>query len=321
MGVSLAVLATHGRSSGDRSGLTSPVPNADTSSATSGAERLTAPTGSPSSHPPISPSPSATPTPSKQTQEASAETTRAAPPARTRFQVFDNTFYTNVDLTRYGAVRSNIVYEHSVAELTGQSQDFRGGTRPGVELALPPQAAYEQLVRRLSVHPGPVVLDFETLYLKGAADVVQRRFGKLRTLLAWAHRAVPGKAIGYYGLLGNTAPQYLHLARELAKDEDAFFPSLYVFTNDRTQWRALLARRVAEAKSIDPDKPIYAYLWPEFHDNSNLAGTYVSADYWSFQLAESRTQISGVVVWSKQKPNAEPGWVNATRTFLTDSHP
>src|ERR1700761_3313810 len=108
---------------------------------------------------------------------------------RRAFTVYDDTYYTNIDLGEVGAVRSNLVYEAPVARLAGQNPaDFRGRRPVGAELALPPRAAYEDLVRRTVRNPGPLVLDFETLYLRRATPAVAaRRFHKLRTLLAWAH--------------------------------------------------------------------------------------------------------------------------------------
>jgi hypothetical protein len=134
------------------------------------------------------------------------------------FPVYDNTFYLNVNLEQVGAVKSNVIYEAPVAQLSGQNPNSFRGPRPrGAELALPAKADYEALVQRTAGHPGPVVLDFETLYLKGSRTVAQRHFEKLSTLLDWAHEAVPGRTVGYYGVLGNTLPRYFKLERSLAR--------------------------------------------------------------------------------------------------------
>jgi len=233
------------------------------------------------------------------------------------FPVYDNTFYSNVDLERFGAVKSNVVYEAPVAQLSGQDpKNFRGARPSWAELALPSRAAYEALVQRTARHPGPVVLDFETLYLRGSSAAAHRHFRKLHTLLAWAHEAVPGRTVGYYGVLGNTAPRYFPLERRLAQRENALFPSLYTFGDDRAAWRARFRGIMAEAAAIAPGKPVYAYLWPQYHGGSRWAGRYLTPDHWRFELAEATRRCSGVVIWGPSNSDPDQRWVGATASFL-----
>lgn len=233
------------------------------------------------------------------------------------FPVYDNTFYRNVNLERVGAVKSNVVFEAQVAQLAGQNPNGFRGTRPAsAELALPSRTAYETLVRNTATHPGPVVLDFETLYLKGSQSVAERRYRKLRTLLDWAHHAVPGRTVGYYGVLGNTSPRYVKLERKLAVREDALFPSLYTFSDNRPAWLARFKQIMSEAASIAPGKPVYAYVWPQYHGGTKKAGRYLTPDNWSYELTTARRLCSGVVVWSPWADALDQSWVNATATFM-----
>jgi len=233
------------------------------------------------------------------------------------FPVYDNSGYSNVDLERLGAVRSNIVYEAPVAQLADQQPQYFRGPRPyWAELALPPRAAYEALVRRTAEYPGPVVLDFETLYLKGSTATADRRLRKLKTLLAWTHDAVPGREVGYYGVLGNTAPRYLRLERQLATHEDALFPSLYTFSADLAAWRLRFRQIMGEAAYVAPGKPVYAYLRPQYHEGTPLAGRYLTADHWSYELRVARQLCSGVVIWGPRSSALDQRWVDATGSFL-----
>lgn len=251
--------------------------------------------------------------------QAQARAGSAGHAARPAFTVYDDTFYTNIDLRRIGAVRSNLVYEAPVARLAGQNPaDFRGERPAQAELALPPRAAYEDLVRRTVRNPGPLVLDFETLYLRRATPAVAaRRFQKLRTLLDWAHDAVPGRAVGYYGVLGNTAPAYLGLERSLASREDALFPSLYTFGDDLAAWRAELRRIVAEAAAVAPGKPVYAYLWPQYHGGAARAGRYLTPAHWGYELRTAARLCSGAVVWGPTRYDPDRAWVGVTANFLS----
>ncbi|HEX4787230.1 MAG TPA: hypothetical protein VH372_02125 [Actinospica sp.] len=234
------------------------------------------------------------------------------------FAVYDNTFYSNVDLGRVGAVRSNVIYEAPVAQLAGQNPaHFRGARPASAELALPPQSAYADLVRRTSRGPGPVVLDFETLYLKGSPTVAHRRFRKLQTLLSWAHQAVPGRVVGYYGVAGNTESRYLPLERRLAVNEDALFPSLYTFSDNLAAWHANFRRIVAEARSVAPGKRVYAYLWPQYHGGSARAGAYLTPAHWRYELDTATKLCAGVVIWGPAARDSDQRWVGATAGFLS----
>jgi hypothetical protein len=241
--------------------------------------------------------------------------------ASAAFTVYDDTFYTNIDLRRIGMARSNLVYEAPVARLAGQDPArFRGARPAGAELALPPRAAYEDLVRRTTFGPGPLVLDFETLYLRRAKPAVAaRRFQKLRTLLDWAHDAVPGRPIGYYGVLGNTAPEYLGLERRLAAREDALFPSLYTFGDDLVAWRTGFRRIMAEAAAVAPGKPVYAYLWPQYHGGTRQAGRYLAPAHWNYELETAERLCAGAVVWGPAAADPDVAWVGATEDFLVRS--
>ena len=239
-------------------------------------------------------------------------------PRAAHFSVFDNTFYRDVDLEQYGAVKSNVVYESPVAALSGQDPArFRGERPASAELALPPKAAFQDLVRRTSRNPGPVVLDFETLYLRGTPAVAERRFRKLQTLLDWSREAVPGRTLGYYGVLGNTEPRYLGLERRLAAGQDALFPSLYTFSTDRNAWLRHVRYVMGEAAAIAPNKPVYVYLWPQFHGGTKQAGRYLTPDQWEFELDTAAQVSSGAVIWGPNTGDPDQAWVAATAGFLS----
>ncbi|MEV8529073.1 hypothetical protein AB0451_33825 [Streptomyces sp. NPDC052000] len=232
------------------------------------------------------------------------------------FTVYDTTFYANLNLEQAGAVKADIIYGSAVASLAGQPSP--GGTHggPKAELALPPRQAYEQLVRQHLSTPGPLVLDYETLYLTGPPDEAQRHFQKLSTLLQWTHQAAPGKQIGFWGLLNNTQPAYYPLARSLAEHEDAFFPDLYTFSPDRNKWQARLDRDLAEAKQINPNVPVYPFLWPQYPEHTPNAGQYLSADLWSYELAACAKTVKGVAIWGgSTRGNRDQTWVDTLKQF------
>ncbi|MBO0852397.1 MAG: hypothetical protein J2P18_01355 [Nocardia sp.] len=226
----------------------------------------------------------------------------AAPSAhrgpRSSFNLFDNTHYTDVDL---GLPKSNILYEQSpIANSVKQGK-------------APDEQTFKQQVREHNTAPGPFVMDFENLYLKGAD--AEKHCELLIAMADWAHQAAPGKAIGYYGVLDNVDSQHMYLEKKLAPHEDAYFPTMYTFNDDRAGWTSRLTRDVELAKQVDASKPMYPYVWPQYHEGTPNALRFIDADYWTFQLNTLRKYASRAVIWSSTGPNTSTGWVQATKRF------
>jgi hypothetical protein len=218
--------------------------------------------------------------------------------------VFDNTSYPNVNLEAFGLVRSAVVYETKA-----QTEAIAAGR-------LPDRASFERSVAAKATVPGPVVLDYEDLYLTGSMTTATWHLQVLTALAGWAHDAAPRKAIGFYGLLDHTAAIYVPLARQLAPLENAFFPSMYTFDDDRFKWQQRLQDDVSLANRIAPSKPVYPYLWPQYHQGTPRAGQFVDSAYWAFQLETARNLAAGLVIWSPHQPNESAGWVDATKLFM-----
>ncbi len=227
------------------------------------------------------------------------------------FVVYDDMFYrgkpnTNPD----GLIASNILYERSIWP---HNEDH--GT-------LPDRAAFQALVRSHIENPGPLVIDVETLPLKGAD--AQRNLKILETLADWARAAAPGKVVGFYGsnTLTRVAAADLPYARELATHVDALFPPAYTFNDDRDAWAKRAQAAAAEARSLVAGKPVYFYLWPQYHDGTPKQFEYVDAGYWSFQLKTVRGLGDGIVLWGPSKFDWDDatGWWRATQAFMQGLH-
>jgi hypothetical protein len=223
------------------------------------------------------------------------------------FVLYDNTHYSHLDLEQYGLVRSTVLYE-----VMAEKQAIAAGQTPD-------ETAFKSRVVQVAHASGPLVLDYEDLYLTGTPATAAFHLHVLTQLATWAHQAAPGKVIGYYGLLGHTATAYLSLARQLAPLQDAFFPSLYTFDDDRDQWLRALRSDLRQAREIDPRMPVYPYIWPQYHEHTPKALQYLDADSWRFELRAIRTRANGAVVWSGTGPNEHQGWVSVTAQFLRTS--
>lgn len=225
-----------------------------------------------------------------------------------QFVIYDNMFYKGKpDTTPAGLVPSNVIYEDKI---------WPNHQQVG---SLPDHQAFLALVRATNVNPGPVVIDIENLSLRVSPDAARHNAETLAKLADWAHEAAPGKVIGYYGT--NTlsdVPQWNSAAaRELATHVDAFFPALYTFDDNRARWEKRAQTSLAQSRELDPKKPVYFYIWPQYHVGSARALRYVDGDYWKFQLETSRQYADGVVIWGSRSYVWDPrsGWWDATAQF------
>jgi hypothetical protein len=228
---------------------------------------------------------------------------------RRSFTVYDNIFYRGKPNTAAeGLVPSNILYE---AVIWPHNKNYG---EP------PPREAFASMVREHAANPGPLVIDIERLPVKGSPEVARHNRQILSKLADWARSAAPGKMVGFYGsnTLTRVPPANLGEARILADHVDAMFPPAYTFDDDRAAWADRAEKAAAEARALAPGKPVYFYLWPQYHDNTPKQFQYVDAAYWKFQLETAHRLADGVVLWSPSKFawDNSSGWWTATREFM-----
>jgi hypothetical protein len=227
------------------------------------------------------------------------------------FPVFDNMFFRGKPSTAAdGLILSNIVYQDAI-----WPHDRGYGT-------LLPRPAFEALVRANVINPGPLVLDIERMPLKGSAETIRRNLDVLATLADWARAAAPGKLVGYYGsnTLTRVPAGSQDAALELAGHVTALFPPMYTFDDDRDAWARRAEAAAAEARALGPGKPVYFYLWPQYHDNTPRQFEFVDADYWMLQLRTALRLADGIVLWGSGKFDWSDatGWWAATRRFMQE---
>ena len=234
----------------------------------------------------------------------------AVKPAGKPFVIFDNMHYAGKpDWSAAGFVPNCVIYgTHGWKKLIDAGQ-------------MPDEAAYKEQVRKSAAgQPGPIVIDVEYVYLsrtKGTTDAqVKQHFELFIKLAQWAHEAAPGHLVGYYGhglFPEEPGPQYAAETKRLLAAVDAFFPSLYVYGDiPPARWQEKLETLVQEARRIAPEKPVYPYLWPQYHEGRPKALEFVPADYVQFQLNHClAVGADGVVVWSGGKPAWTPAMNDA----------
>lgn len=261
---------------------------------------------------------------------AHAEESHQLPKAGTHFRIFDATFFKNKpDLSRFGMEPIAGVY----AGTFGAHWHRDTKTLPQKELV-------EEAARRARREAGIAFLDIEHWPLKGDAQLVKENVRRYRTVAQWFRDVVPEFPVGYYGVppirdywravKSPTSTERRSWMEEndrlvdLAAVVDVFFPSLYTFYDDQTGWRQYAIAQIAEARRYPGGKPVYVFLWPQFHDsNRRLKGTYLSPDFWKLELETAHDFADGVVIWGggdtdnrPQNWDEQAPWWQVTKSFL-----
>jgi hypothetical protein len=225
------------------------------------------------------------------------------------FLIYDNMSYIGKpDTKKYRLIPSNIIDEGRI---------WPPGHNYGV---LPNRGSFDAIVAANMANPGPIVLDIEKLPLKGSPDTIRQHLQVLATLADWTRADAPGKTVGYYGYntLTGVPPANRSYAQELARHIDAFFPSMYTFNDDHGAWAARAETEAAEDRALAAGKPVFFYLWPQYHDKTPKQCQYVDAAYWKFQLSTAYRYSDGIVLWSPSRFHWDEtsGWWAATLEFV-----
>ena len=245
------------------------------------------------------------------------------------FTVFDATLYKNKpSFSDYPVLRPITVFYEWPLFLTEQSS-----------AALPSEQRVRSVVKELGNASDPVVLDIERWPLKGDAQAVKTSVSKLLTVLSWIKGELPHATIGTYGTV--PLPDYWRAIRgqtntefqawqqdndrldELLLHMDALYPSIYTFYTDRQGWVAYAIAQIKEARRKANGRPVYAFLWPQYHESNHLIGLKpIEPDYWELQLNTVYQHADGIVIWGgwgQDGPelwNEDAPWWQVTKRFM-----
>ena len=246
------------------------------------------------------------------------------------FLVFDGTLYSNKpDLLAYGIRPITLVYAGKLG-----SDWYKQTGR------LPDRQAVQAAAREAQQKGHAVVLDIEHWPLKGSLDSVNDSVTKYMTVLEWFRAAAPDLPVGYYGApplrdywraINNPSHQERRTwmvendqIRLLAKSVDALFPSLYTFYLDQVGWKKYAIAQIEEARRYGNGKPVYVFLWPQYHDSNRiLGGHFLPEDYWLLELETAKQYADGIVIWGGWGADNRPAkwdenavWWGKTKEFM-----
>lgn len=168
------------------------------------------------------------------------------------------------------------------------------------------------------------VIDIEHWSLDPAQGRIEESIDKYGKVLKSFKAAAPNAVTGYFGfppigaywkaIASSDSPEFRdwqkqnNLLSPITSNVDALFPSLYTYYADQDGWRRFAEGTIAEARRCGRGRPVYVFLWPQYHDsNLLLHGKYLSAAYWRLQLETARRLADGIVIWGgwdlvKNKP-------------------
>lgn len=162
--------------------------------------------------------------------------------------------------------------------------------------------------------------------------VTEADVAKFMEVARIARAAVPDGKFGFYGILPKRTYWPFVLKRAaiidawrhmndvsapLAALVDYLFPSLYTFYDDPAGWETAARPILNEARRYG--KPVYPFLWPEFHNSNRLlAGKEIPRAFWRRELEFCREHADGLVLWggAGERWDERAGWWQEALSFL-----
>lgn len=197
------------------------------------------------------------------------------------------------------------------------------------------EAAVRREMSKWKDYPGVFYIDIEnwpTCYV--ADSLITQSLAKYSRVIDLVREVAPRLVFGVYSL----APQFGYWPivggdparlREwercnerlapLMKRVDIVFPSLYTFYDDEAGWDKYATVTLAAARRYG--KPVYAFLWPEYHDsNPVLKGKNIPGRVWRHELDLVRGNADGIFLWSvwQHEWDEKADWWVQTRDFVTE---
>jgi Hyaluronidase len=199
---------------------------------------------------------------------------------------------------------------------------------------LPRRSDVELWIRKLPNRNLLLAIDLEHWPVRGTRQEMELIAARYITLITWVRESGYKGPIGFYGLpplrdywRAIKDPESAEYKRwqvendayqSLANAVDVMLPSLYTFYDDIAGWETYAVANLREARRLAPNKPIYPYLWPQFHNsNSQLGYQFVSREMWARELEVVARYADGVVLWgSGEGWNEQAPWWLETKALL-----
>lgn len=246
----------------------------------------------------------------------------------TKFKVFNGLLYSEMpDLRHYGVSPVHVIDRGIWPEQTSHFED-------------PDPRLVAKKLHALPDDGVPLVMDFEFYsFSQGLKNSLEALEG-LTTIAKSFKTAAPSRPIGFYGYM--PVHDYFDAIKPKSSSEyrtwqdentmagmlnpyvDFLAPSLYTFYNRPADWQTYARAQISEARRIS-DKPVYAFIWPHFHNQGKKKQpSAIPADFWRLQLETMSEIADGVILWggwnfgrqASMKWNSQASWWVQTKEFL-----
>lgn len=135
------------------------------------------------------------------------------------------------------------------------------------------------------------------------ADIARARFPKSK----FGYYGIP-PGITYWPLIDHRPVEYSDWIsaqedlKRLADKVDIIMPSLYTFYKDPKGWLTYAKATIDACKKFN--KPIYPFLWFEYHDSNFLLRNHeIDVDFWNTQLQFCQDNCDGLILWGGSQRN------------------
>jgi len=169
-----------------------------------------------------------------------------------------------------------------------------------------------------------LVVNVEHWPLKNNKDM-SKNIPRYQSVIKYVKNKYPEKSIGIYSmfpernywasLAGHNSNRYKawmtknDMLNHIVSDADIIMPSLYTFYTDKNGWVKFAEEIIKEARRNNPNKKIYAFIWPQYHVSNWLrGGDYIDSEFWRLQLETVYKYADSVIIWG--------GWDDRNGTHL-----
>lgn len=113
----------------------------------------------------------------------------------------------------------------------------------------------------------------------------------------------------------------------VAQHVDIFLPSFYAYDPDTASWRKMVDMTISAIKRYHQSKPIYAYIWPQYHQGSTPNSLqFIDTAIWRYELEILYNRVDGCIIWTSNKDSNgniiswDPNmlWWQTTKSFLVN---
>ncbi len=170
----------------------------------------------------------------------------------------------------------------------------------------------QQVVAAIPHDNTPIILDIEHFDLRTNPQITESETRELIEIIRAFKMAAPGRPIGYYGFFplggygreieaGDVAATSIwqrqnDAMRRLLAEVDFLAPSLYTLLDNPAGWTKQARATICEARRLSK-KPVYPFLWPEFHEGSPFKNMPVPVQFWTVQIDTVARYADGMVLW------------------------